>query len=141
MAKQSNPMNKFDWLIGTWHLEYTLPQAGTGTGTFKRALDGMYVFFDYSASSPTGETGAAHGIFAWDQKTSTYHYWWFENSGHFQQAMCDFINDDTLLMHWDAGLLIQTFQKTGPNQVELEMSKPNVQGHYEPILKVMLTKD
>ena len=75
MAKQSNPMDKFDWFIGTWNMEYTLPElAGSGTGTFKKALDDKYVFFDYSASSPTGETGGAHGIFAWDQKTSTYHY-------------------------------------------------------------------
>ena len=62
-------MKKFDFLIGSWHLDYTIPKnAGTGIGTFKRALDDKYVFFDYSTSSETGETGAAHGIFAWDEK-------------------------------------------------------------------------
>jgi hypothetical protein len=71
MKKQSDPMDKFEFLIGTWNMEYRVPK-GSGTGTFKRALDGKYVIFDYSASSPTGETGGAHGIFAWDQKAKTY---------------------------------------------------------------------
>ena len=141
MAKQSNPMDKFEFLLGTWHMECTLPMEGSGTGIFKRALDEKYVFLDYSASSPTGDTGAAHGIFAWDSQFKVYRYWWFENSGSFTQATCDFINDETLLMHWDDTLLIQTFQKTDSNQVELEMKKPNAQGEYEPILKVIFTKN
>lgn len=89
---------------------------------------------------PQAKQGAAHGIFAWGQQINAYRYWWFENSGSFQQAICTFINDDTLLMHWDAGLLIQTFQKTGPNRVELKMKKPNTAGEYKPILEVVFTK-
>jgi hypothetical protein len=136
----ADPMDKFDFLLGGWDMEYTLPQVGSGTATFTRALDGQYVFLDYSAISPTGETGGAHGIFAWDQQFNIYRYWWFENSGNFTKADCDFIDDHTLLMHWDDGLLIQTFRKSGPNQVELEMKSPNAQGEYEPVLKVVFTK-
>ena len=33
MNKQSNPMDKYDFLIGTWHMEYT-SHKGSGTGTF-----------------------------------------------------------------------------------------------------------
>jgi hypothetical protein len=75
MTKQTNPMDKFDFLIGTWRMEYKSHE-GSGPATFQRALDGKYVFLDYSASSPTGETGAAHGIFAWDPKYNIYRYWW-----------------------------------------------------------------
>jgi len=139
MNKQLNPMGKFDFLIGTWHMEYISPQ-GSGTGIFKKALDGKYVFFDYSASSPIGETGAAHGIFAWDQKAKTYRYWWFENSGSYSEATCDFINDGLLLMSWHDTLFLQTFQKIGPDKVELEMKKPNEQAEYEQMLKVVFTK-
>jgi hypothetical protein len=139
MNKQSNPMDKFDFLIGTWHMEYKSTK-GLGTGTFKRTLDGKYVFFDYSASGPIGETGAAHGIFAWDQKFKIYRDWWFENSGSFMQATCNFINEETLLMYWQDTLLIQTFQKTGPDKVELKMKQPNAKGEYDPILEVMFTK-
>lgn len=46
MAKQENMMEKFDFLIGSWNLEYKVPKSvfseaatGTGTGTFKRALN------------------------------------------------------------------------------------------------------
>ena len=139
MNTQSDPMDKFDFLIGPWHMEYK-SHSGSGTGTFKRALDGKYVFFVYSVSSPTGETGAAHGIFAWDQKAEIYRYWWYENSGNFLQATCNFINEDTLLMHWQDTLLIQTFQKTGPDKVELKMKQPDAKGVYNPILEVKFTK-
>jgi hypothetical protein len=140
MAEQSNPMDKFEFLVGAWDMEYTLPLEGSGTATFKRALDDKYVVLDYSASSPTGETGGAHGIFAWDERFSIYRYWWFENSGNFTQADCNFIDDHTLLMHWDDGLLIQTFQKTGPDRVDLAMKSPNAKGEYEPVLKVVFTR-
>jgi len=38
MAKQSNVMDKFDFLLGNWNLEYKVPksalsEAATGTGT------------------------------------------------------------------------------------------------------------
>ncbi len=77
MAKQSNMMEKFDFLLGNWNLEYKVPKSefseaatGTGTGTFKRALDDKYGYFDYSGSltprEKAGKEGGAHGIFAWD---------------------------------------------------------------------------
>jgi len=132
-------MDKFDFLIGTWHMEYTSHE-GAGTGSFERALDGKYVLLDYSATSPTGEMGAAHGVFAWDPKFEVYRYWWFENSGSYSQATCSFINEKTLLMHWEDTLLNQTFQKTGPDKVELKMNQPNAKGDYNPILEVMFTK-
>ena len=85
MAKQSNMMEKFDFLLGNWNLEYKIPKSefseaatGTGTGTFKRALDDKYVYFDYSSSLTSGEKagkeGGAHGIFAWDKKGNIYKY-------------------------------------------------------------------
>ncbi len=56
------------------------------------------------------------------------------------QATCNFINEETLLMYWQDTLLIQTFQKTGPDKVELKMKQPNAKGEYDPILEVMFTK-
>jgi hypothetical protein len=140
MNKQSNPMDKFEFLIGTWHMEYKSPIKGSGIGTFKRALDGKYVFFDYSASSPAGETGAAHGIFAWDQKAETYRYWWFENSGNYSEATCEFINDGLLLMSWHDCLFFQTFKKIDANKVELIMKKPIATAEHDQVLKVIFTK-
>ena len=120
-------------------MEYKSPE-GSGTGTFRRALDGNYVFFDYSASSPAGETGAAHGIFAWDQKAQNYRYWWFENSGSYSEATCEFVDDGLLLMSWHDSLLLQTFQKVNANTVELVMKKPNATAGYDPVLEVLFTK-
>lgn len=40
--------------------------------------------------------GEAKGIFAWDEKIKMFRCWWFENSGSFQSATCNFINDNTL---------------------------------------------
>lgn len=120
-------------------MEYITPK-GSGTGTFKRALDGKYVFFDYSASSPTGETGGAHGIFAWDQKAQTYKYWWFESSGSYSEATCKFIGDGLLLMSWHDSLFLQTFQKMDTAKVELVMKKPNAAAGYDSVLEVLFTK-
>lgn len=76
-------MEKFDFLLGDWNLEYRVPKSafseaatGSGTGTFKRALDNKYVYFDYSASVG-GQKAQAHAIFAWDEKSKIYRYWWF----------------------------------------------------------------
>jgi hypothetical protein len=139
MKKQSNPMDKFNFLIGTWHMESKLTK-GSGTGTFKRALDGKYVFFDYSARWPTGETATAHGIFAWDQKAETYKYWWFESSGSYSESTCNFMSDDLLLMSWHDSLFLQTFQKVDANKVELVMKQPNATAGYDPVLDVLFTK-
>ena len=146
MDKQLNVMKKFDFLLGSWNLEYRVPKSafseaatGTGTGTFKRALDDKYVYFDYSASLTTGE-GAAHAIFAWDKKAKVYRYWWFEFSGNFLEATCNFVNDETLFLNWHDTLLIQTFRKAGPNKVILRMENPTSEGKYELILEVIFTR-
>jgi hypothetical protein len=149
MAKQKNVMDKFDFLLGTWNLEYRVPKStfsetatGSGTGTFKRALDDKYVFLDYSCTLSTApnEVGKAHGIFAWDEKAKVYRYWWFESSGNFLNATCNFINDDTLFMNWHDTLLIQTFRKVDKDKVILKMENPDSDGKYGLILEVILTR-
>ena len=147
MAKKLNMMDKFEFLLGNWNLESRVPKSafseaatGKGTGTFKRALNDKYVFFDYSAKFETG-VGAAHGIFAWDEKAKIYRYWWFEDSGSFETATCNFINDDTLFLNWHYTSLIQTFTKEGPNKVILRMEHPVAQGKFELILEVIFTRE
>jgi len=145
MDTQLNVMEKFDFLLGSWNLESRVPKSafseaatGTGTGTFKRALDDKYVYFDYSASLTTGE-GAAHAIFAWDKKAKVYRYWWFESSGNFLEATCNFVNNETLFLNWHDTIILQTFRKAGPNKVILSMEHPIAQGKYELILEVIFT--
>jgi hypothetical protein len=160
MAKQKNAMDKFDFLLGDWNLEYRVPKSvfseaatGSGTGTFKRALDDKYVFLDYSCTLSTApdEVGKAHGIFAWDEKTKVYRYWWFESSGSFLNATCNFINDDTLFMNWHDSLFIQTFQKVDEDKVILRMehptsdpatpeATPSAGGKYGLVMEVILTR-
>ena len=144
MAKQLNIMEKFNFLLRNWNLEYMVPKSafseaatGSGTGTFKRALDDKYVYFDYS-STVNGQKGKAHAIFAWDEKAKLYRYWWFESSGNFSTATCKFVNEETLFLNWHDTLLIQTFRKVGPNKVILRMEHPDSEGKYELILKVIL---
>ena len=145
MSEQTNPMDKFGFLLGDWNLEYRVPKSefseaatGTGTGTIKRTLDDKYVVFDYSASLTTGQ-GAAHAVFAWDEKTKVYRYWWFESSGSFQTATCNFVNDETLFLNWHDTPLIQTFRKTGPDEMILRMENPDSEGKYELVLEVIFT--
>ena len=151
MAKQSNMMEKFDFLLGNWNLESNVPKSafseaatGTGTGTFKRALDDKYVYFDYSGSltsgEKAGEEGGAHGIFAWDEKGKVYKYWWFECSGNFMEATCNFVDNETLFMNWHDTLIIQTFTKVDANKVILRMEHPVAQGKFELILEVIFTR-
>jgi hypothetical protein len=47
-------MEKFEFLLGNWNMEYKIPKSsfseettGSGYGTFKKALDDKYVLFDY----------------------------------------------------------------------------------------------
>ena len=136
-------MEKFEFLLGDWNLEYRIPKSAfseagsdSGTGTIKRALDGKYVYFDYS----TRKGGEAHAIFAWDEKAKVYRYWWFENTGNFLTATCNFVNDETLFLNWHDTLLIQTFTKESPNKVVLRMEHPNAQGKYESVLEVIFTR-
>jgi hypothetical protein len=151
MAKRPNVMDKFDFLLGTWNLEYKVPKSafseaatGTGTGTFKRALNDKYVYFDYTASLTTGDKagkeGGAHGIFAWDEKANAYRYWWFECSGNFMEATCNFVNDDILFLNWHDTLITQTFTKVSANKVILRMEHPIAQEKYELILEVIFTR-
>jgi hypothetical protein len=146
---QSNKMEKFNFLLGEWQMQCKVPKSvfhegdtGSGTGTFKRTLDDKYVCFDYvvSSSSKPEEIGKAHAIFAWDEKAKIYRYWWFENSGSFTEAACNFINDETLFLNWHDSLFIQTFRKSGPNEVVLKMEHPNSEGKYEVVLEVIFTK-
>jgi hypothetical protein len=145
-VKQQSSMQKFEFLLGDWNLEYRVPKSsfgeaatGTGTGTFKRALSDKYVFLDYSCSLTTGR-GQAQGIFAWDDKTKIYRYWWFESSGNFAQATCNFIDDKTLFMNWHDTLLTQTFTKAGPDKVILRMEQPVTGGKSELLMEVIFTR-
>ncbi len=140
-------MKKFDFLLGDWNLEYRIPKSafsaamtGVGRGTFKPALSDKYVYFDYSATFSTGDTAQAHAIFAWDEKAKIYRYWWFEDSGAFMAAACNFINKETLFMNWHDTLLIQTFTKQDSNQVILNMNNPDSEGNYESVLEVILRR-
>ena len=139
-------MEKFSFLIGNWDMEYIIPKSafseaasGTGKGTFKRALDDKYVYFDYS-SLINNKIGQAHGIFAWDDKAKILRYWWFESSGNFLTATCEFISEDTLFLNWHDTLLKQTFKKINPDKVVLRMENPDSNGNYEVILEVIFTR-
>ena len=140
-------MNKFNFLIGSWYLEYKIPKSpfsekatGKGSGTFQRTLNNKYVIFDYKAYFSTGDKAAAHGIFTWDEKLNMYRYWWFEDSGSYDTATCNFINDKTLFMSWHGSLLIQTFTKIDENTVELRMENPDKDGIFELVLEVIFKR-
>lgn len=143
---QDNEMKKFEFLIGDWNLEYQVPKSqfsepdsGTGTGTFRRALNDKYVYFDYESFLTRG-TGKAHAIFAWDEKVHIFRYWWFEDSGSFQMATCHFINDETLFLNWHETSLIQTFTKETSDKVILRMEHPIEAEKFELILEVIFTR-
>jgi hypothetical protein len=145
--EQGNMMDRFEFLLGDWNLDYQFPKSpvsdvagtGTGTGSFRRVLADKYVCFDYSCSLTTGE-GQAHALFGWDEKAKVYRYWWFESSGNFATATCRFINDQTLFLNWHDSLLIQTFKKDSRDQLTLRMEHPNAEGVYELVLQVLLTR-
>ena len=144
-AGKQNPMEKFEFFLGDWNLEYRIPKSSfseaatrTAIGTFKRALNDKYVFFDYGSNAT--DEGGAHGIFAWDDKAKFYRYWWFEDSGNFEQAICNFVDNDTLFMDWQNTLLTQTFTKAGPDKVILRMNQSLGEDKSELILEVILTR-
>ena len=137
-------LEKFNFLLGEWNLDYIIPKSkfseqatDTGSGNFSKILNGQYVLFEYTTKSG----GEAKGIFAWDEKMQIYRYWWFENSGSFQSATCNFINDDTLAMNWHDTLLVQTFTRKDPGKVVLEMKYPADNENYELVLKVICTRN
>jgi hypothetical protein len=136
-------MNKFDFLLGSWNLEYRIPksifsEAGSdaGEGEFQKIMDGKYVTFEYSTKSGS----EAKGIFAWDKKAEIYRYWWFENSGNFLSATCNFLDDDTLAMNWHDSLLVQTFKKEGPDKIILKMLYPSIEGGHELVMEVIFQR-
>jgi len=143
MPARISKMKPFEFLLGNWDLDYNIPQSSyheaareKGNGTFSRALDDRYVVFDYSTRSG----GAAHGIFGWDEKIRMYRYWWFENSGAFSTATCNFINERVLYMQWHDALFVQTFSKIDERTVRLRMELPETAGKYELIMEVRLSR-
>jgi hypothetical protein len=146
-AKQQNQMERFEFLLGDWNLEYKIPKSslgeadsGSGTGTFKRALDDKYVILEYTCTLRTHGRGQAQGIFAWDDKSKVYRFWWFESSGNFSEATCNFIDDKTLFLTWHDTLLTQTFTKTGADKVILKMEQPRPAGKSELLMEVIFTR-
>ena len=146
MLNELNKMDRFEFLIGEWNLVYNIPKStfgqaskGTGIGKFKRALDDEYVYFDYE-SYINDQEALAHAIFAWDDKSKIYRFWWFESSGNFSQATCDFIDNDNLFLNWHDSLLIQRFSKINTNNVILRMEKPISNGKFELILEVIFKR-
>lgn len=141
-----NQMYKFNFLIGTWKLKYKVPKSqfcdidsGEGEGKFKRILKNNYVVFDYQAKLSKNKT-AAHGIFAWDKISQNYKYWWFEDSGAFMEATCNFKNKNTIFMNWHNGQLTQSFQLIESGEVILQMKKQTANKVGELLLEVIFTK-
>ncbi len=146
MASQEKAMEKFEFLLGDWDLEYRVPKSsmsqaatGTGSGTFKRFLDDKYILFDYSFSLTTGQ-GQAHAIFAWDEKAKLYRFWWFENSGNFDQATCNFLSDKALFLNWHDSLLVQSFRAVDSDKIILRMEQPTPEGKHELVMDVIFTR-
>jgi hypothetical protein len=146
VTTHENAMEKFEFLLGDWDMEYNIPKSsmseadtGTGSGTFRRFLDDKYVTFDYSCSLTTGK-GEAHAIFAWDDKAKMYRFWWFENSGNFDEATCYFLDDNALFMNWHGSLFVQSFRAVDPNKVILRMEHPTSEGEYELVMEVTFTR-
>ena len=139
-------IGKLDFLVGEWNLEYNIPQSafsaqdtGTGKGEFRKILNNKYLEFNYSAEL-TSSRHSARAICAWDEKTKTYQYWWFEDSGTFMSASCRLLNGNTLHMNWHNTLLIQTFQKISSKELVLHMKYPSEEGKFDLILEVIFTK-
>lgn len=146
MTKEPGPMDKFNFLLGTWKLDYKVPKSqfsagdtGTGEGNFQMILNNRFVTFNYYAKLSGGES-TAHAVFAWDEKNKIYRYWWFEDSGAFMEASCNFINEHTLCLNWHDSLLVQTFHRIDENKIILQMKYPGNENDYELILEVVLTK-
>jgi hypothetical protein len=136
-------LSKFEFLLGDWKLEYHIPESSlsepgtdTGSGTFKKILNDKYIQFEYSTESGS----EAKGIFARDEKINALKYYWFENSGSFLSATCNFIDNNTLAMNWHNTLLVQTFKQEGANRVVLRMKYPSPLGGYDLVLEVIFTR-
>jgi hypothetical protein len=146
MAAQQAMMKKFEFLIGTWDLDYRVPKSafgkaerGTGSGTFRRALRDKYVYFDYQCHLPSGD-GEAHAVFVWDEKAKVYRFWWFEDSGSYMTATCSFVRPGVLFLNWHDSVLTQTFSQENGDRVVLRMNQPDSTGKPMTILKVIFTR-
>jgi L-rhamnose mutarotase len=146
MKKESNPMDKFQFLLGTWRMDYKilksrniLEDIGVGEGTFTSILNDRYVTFDYQVNLKTSQA-AAHAIFAFDEDRKIYRYWWFEDSGKFMKAMGDFINKNKLMLIWEENQLVQTFHRLKNGNVILSMKNQSDINDHEIILEVLFTK-
>lgn len=146
LRENETMMEKLGFLIGRWNLDYRIPQSrfshattGSGEGTFRRAVHDKVILFDYTCLIE-GEKGAAHGVFAWDEKVSLFRYWWFESSGATDSASCNLIDDSTLYMNWHNSVLRQTFRKIDDDTVVLHMDHPNADGDYDLVLEVILNR-
>ena len=146
ITTNENAMDKFEFLLGDWDMEYNIPESsmskaytGRASGTFKRFMNDKYVTFDYSDTPAEGQ-GKAHGIFTWDEKSKIYRYWWFENSGNFDQATCNFLGDNALFMNWNGSLFVQSFRAVDPDKVILRMEHPTPEGDYELAMEVTFTR-
>jgi hypothetical protein len=146
MPNNNHPISKLDFLLGEWKLEYRIPKSifseedrGTGVGKFRKILNDKYVSFDYCAEL-TSIKSSAHAIFAWDEKSKLYRYWWFESSGNFLTASCNFANDYTLSLSWHDSLLFQTFQIENTDKIILHMKIPVSSDKFEIILEVIFIR-
>jgi len=147
MAAELDRMDRFGFLLGDWDLEYRVPKSslgeadtGTGEATMARTLGGRFVQFDYRASLKRTGSGSARGLFAWDRAANIYRYWWFEESGNFLAASCDFVADGVLRMNWHDTLLVQTFERLGPDRARLRMERPLASGGHETVMEVLMTR-
>lgn len=138
-----NNLAKLDFFLGNWSLQYKIPKSifseegtDTGKGSFKKILNDKYLLFEYYTDSG----GEAQGIFTWDENTKVYRYWWFENSGSYQSATCNFINENTLAMNWHDTLFVQTFEILASDKIVLTMKYPSESNKYDVVLEVMFTK-
>ena len=74
------------------------------------------------------------------EKVKFYRFFWFENSGNFSQANCNFVDDKTLRMNWHDSLFVQSFQAVDPDKVVLRMEQPTPEGEYELAMEVIFTR-
>lgn len=108
----------------------------SGKGVFHKALSDKYVIFEYSTLSGS----EAKSIFTFNKKADIYRYWWFENSGNFLSATCNFISDDCLAMNWHDSLLVQTFMRESADRIVLKMKYPATKGDHKPVLEVIFRR-
>lgn len=139
-------MDRLNFLLGKWNLDYKVPKSifsdedfGIGKGEFKKFLNNKFVKFDYDAKLSKSKV-KAHAIFGWDDKNNIYKYWWFENSGAFMEAACNFTNANSLQINWQSSLLVQTFRLIKNGDVIMRMNYPANDNDNALILEVIFTK-